>query len=53
MTTVPHDEVRVTPGVDTHEDFHVVVALDQLGRRLGELSIPTTTHGFAQLVDWV
>jgi transposase len=52
MATVPHDEVRVTPGVDTHEDFHVVVALDQLGRWLGELSIPTNTHGFAQLVEW-
>jgi hypothetical protein len=52
MATVPHEEVRVTIGVDTHEDVHVAVALDQLGRRLGELPIPTHTGGYAQLVDW-
>ncbi len=46
------DEVRVTVGVDTHSDIHVAVALDQLGRRLGAIEIPTTTAGFGQLVDW-
>ena len=30
-------------GVDTHLDFHV--AVDHLGRRLGEASVPTTTKG--------
>jgi transposase len=39
--------------VDTHEQTHVAVALDQLGRRLGELSIPTNPAGYARLVDWV
>jgi transposase len=52
MATVPQDEVRVTLGVDTHEQMHVAVALDQLGRRLGELSIPTNPAGYARLVDW-
>ncbi|MDQ3710181.1 MAG: IS110 family transposase [Actinomycetota bacterium] len=52
MTTVPHEEVRVTLGVDTHEDVHVGVALDQLGRRLGELPIATDCVGFARLIDW-
>jgi transposase len=52
MATVPHEEVRVTLGVDTHEQTHVAVALDQLGRRLGELSIPTNPAGYARLVDW-
>ena len=52
MATVPQDDVRVTVGVDTHEDVHVAVALDQLGRRLGELSISTTTGGFGRLLDW-
>lgn len=28
------------------------VALDQLGRRLGAIEIPTTTAGFKQLIDW-
>jgi len=52
MATEPHDEIRVTVGLDTHEDVHVAVALDQLGRCLGELAIPTNTGGFARLVDW-
>ncbi len=49
---MPHEEVRVTLGVDTHEDVHVGVALDQLGRRLGELAIATDAVGFARLLDW-
>lgn len=53
MTTVAQDEVRVTLGVDTHEQTHVAVALDHLGRRLGELSIPTNAAGYARLVGWV
>ena len=36
---------EVVLGVDTHLDLHVAVALDQLGRRLGELTVPTTTRG--------
>jgi transposase len=45
-------EVRVTLGVDTHADVHVGVALDQLGRRLGSHSVPTTPAGYAELVAW-
>ncbi|HZY57679.1 MAG TPA: IS110 family transposase [Rubrobacteraceae bacterium] len=52
MTTVLRDDVRVTVGVDTHEDVHVAVALDQLGRWLGELSIPTHRGDFVRLLDW-
>jgi hypothetical protein len=37
--------VAVILGVDTHLDFHVGVALDHLGRRLGELSVPATVKG--------
>jgi transposase len=44
--------VRVTVGVDTHTDQHVAVALDQLGRRLGTRSVPTTPAGFAVLLAW-
>ncbi|WP_331773676.1 hypothetical protein [Embleya sp. NBC_00888] len=43
------DEVLVTVGVDTHVDVHVAVALDQFGRRLDGLSIPTTGHGHKRL----
>jgi transposase len=52
MATVPQDEVRVTVGMDTHEDTHVAVALHQLGRWLGEAAIPTTRRGYAGLLEW-
>ena len=32
-------DVSVTVGVDTHSDAHVGVALDQVGRRLGEVTV--------------
>ncbi len=43
---------EVVLGVDTHLDVHVTVALDSLGRRLGELAIPTTERGYERLVSW-
>ena len=52
MSTMPDAEVFVTLGIDTHKHVHVAVALDQLGRRLDELEIPTTTAGFAELYAW-
>jgi transposase len=52
MATMPEAEVFVTLGIDTHKHTHVAVALDQLGRRLGQLEIPTTTAGFAELYGW-
>jgi hypothetical protein len=42
----------VVLGVDTHLDLHVAVALDQLGRCLGELTVPTTAKGYQSLVCW-
>lgn len=52
MRCIPTDSEGITLGVDTHKDFHVAVALDGLGRRLGTLSIPTTPAGYEELVDW-
>jgi len=50
---VPSDaEALVTLGVDTHADVHVCVALDRLGRRLGNKSVPTKQAGYAELVGW-
>ena len=43
-------EVAVILGVDTHLDFHVAVAVDHLGRRLGEASVPTTAKGYEELL---
>jgi transposase len=42
----------VVLGVDTHLDLHVAVALDQLGRRLGDVTVPTTRKGYQNLVAW-
>jgi transposase len=42
----------VTVGVVTHLDEHVAVALDQFGRYLDALSLPTTDIGYARLLGW-
>src|SRR5664280_2015187 len=46
MTSLPADPPGVIVGVDTHQDVHVAVALDALGRRLGELQIAATTGSY-------
>ena len=40
----------VTLGVDTPLDRHVTVALDRLGRRSDELSVPATAGGYGELL---
>jgi transposase len=52
MTDAERAATEVILGVDTHLDVHMVVALDRLGRRLGELSVPTTAKGYERLVRW-
>jgi transposase len=51
-TQRPDTKVEVILGVDTHLDFHTAVAVDHLGRRLGELSVPTTANGYGRLLCW-
>jgi transposase len=48
----PDSLVGVVLGVDTHLDIHVAVAMDQLGRRLGTLTVPTTIKGYESLLCW-
>jgi transposase len=48
----PETKVEVILGVDTHLDFHVAVAVDHLGRCLGESSVPTTVKGYEGLLCW-
>lgn len=45
-------EVVVILGVDTHQDTHVAVTLDGLGRRLGILSVSANTAGYRKLLRW-
>ena len=40
----PATASEVILGIDTHLDVHVAVALDGLGRRLGDLNAPTTVR---------
>jgi len=51
VSTAPTD-CLVTVGVDSHKDLHVAVALDQLGRSLGAMTVATTPRGFGQLERW-
>jgi transposase len=51
-TQRPDTKVEVILGVDTHLDFHTAVAVDHLGRRLGELSVPTSANGYERLLCW-
>jgi len=48
----PDTKAEVILGVDTHLDVHVAVAVDYLGRRLGESSLPTTAKGYERLLCW-
>jgi Transposase len=48
----PDDVLEVVLGVDTHLDVHVAAVLDQLGRPLGELAVPTTKRGYHTLLAW-
>jgi transposase len=53
MTTMTSADRFVTGGVDTHRDFHVAAALDQLGGVLGTAQFPTTAKGYRSLLSWL
>ncbi len=42
----------VTLGTDTHKSTHTVVVVDANGRQLGERTVPATSAGHLQLVQW-
>jgi transposase len=44
--------LAIVIGIDTHKDSHVAVAIDTLGRRIGEVAMRTTAAGYQQLLDW-
>jgi transposase len=53
MTTLADANRRVTGGVDTHRDLHVVAALDERGAELGVESFPTTPAGYRAALRWL
>jgi transposase len=48
----PQTGVAVLLGVETHLDLHVAVAIDHLGRPLGEAKVPTSAKGYDELLCW-
>jgi transposase len=42
----------VAVGVDTHRDWHVAVAIDQLGGKLAEETVRADAAGYERLVRW-
>ncbi len=52
MRTIVVEEDQIFVGVDTHKWQHVAVAVDGLGRRLAEVTIPVTSAGYKDMLDW-
>ncbi len=54
MTSMPIERppVTVTVGVDTHKDVHVAVAVDAIGRRLGQVPVAASASGYRELLAW-
>ena len=52
MQHIVVDGTQIVVGVDTHKSEHIAVALDGLGRRLGETAIPATPAGYEDLREW-
>jgi transposase len=53
MTTMTETPRRITGGVDTHRDVHVVAALDEGGRELGVEFFATTPAGYRAALRWL
>jgi hypothetical protein len=53
MSTIAQHEIKVTGGVDTHQDTHTAAALDAAGRVLGSAQFPATPAGYAALLGWL
>ena len=53
MKDIGQIRTAVIGGIDCHTDFHVVAALDPLGRVLGTESFPTTGAGYRSAHMWL
>jgi transposase len=42
----------VVLGIDVHKHTHTTVAVDQVGRQLGQRTVPTNDEGCTQLLGW-
>jgi hypothetical protein len=46
------NSVKIIIGVDTHKDIHAAVAINEIGARLGTLTIPVRPKGYRDLEIW-
>jgi transposase len=53
MTTMTEPATRVTGGVDTHRDVHLVAALDERGGQLGVHAFSADAAGYRQALAWL
>ena len=53
MSTMTETEQRVTAGVDTHRDVHVVAVLDERGAKLGCEPFAADPAGYRKALAWV
>jgi len=53
VITMTDTAPRITGGVDTHRDVHVVAALDKRGGQLGVESFPATLAGYRRALCWL
>ena len=42
----------VVVGIDAHKRTHTAVAVDELGKQVGQLTVPATSAGHLELVRW-
>lgn len=52
MGSIVLDRTDVVVGVDTHKREHTAVAVDGLGGRLGEMTVPANGDGYADILEW-
>lgn len=52
MQHIVEEQDQVIVGVDTHKWEHVAVAINGIGRRLGEVTIPSTPAGYEAVLEW-
>lgn len=52
MGSIVLDRTDAVVGVDTHKHQHTAVAVDGLGGRLGELTVPANNDGYTALIQW-
>lgn len=52
MESIVVEADQIVVGVDTHKWEHVAVAVNGLGQRVDEFSIPVTPAGYEALLEW-